>query len=75
MTATIGFIACRQGVQPKFHSTDFNVQFREWQQMRDWCEQQGWKMNYDFLANGQLGKPWYFRTQEQQMWFTLRWSS
>lgn len=75
MTDTLMFLNCRQGVRPKFYSTEFNAQFREWQQMRKWCEDQGWKISKDFLANAEMGEPWYFRTKEQQMWFTLRWSS
>jgi hypothetical protein len=43
--------------------------------MREWCDEQGWKMCEDYFAPAKIpdGR-WYFKHGEQQMWFTLRWS-
>ena len=68
------FEAHGYGVVPKFHSSSFDTQYYHWNTMRKWCEDQGWVLGCDFVANADFDRPWYFRTREQQTWFTLRWA-
>jgi hypothetical protein len=79
------FKACGHGIMPQFPCEElpiydpmsdihFNRNFSHWKKMRSWCEQQGWVLNEDFLANGKLHRPWYFADKQKQMLFTLRWS-
>ncbi len=75
MTAiTPKFYAWGPGVVPSYQGTTFNQQFREWQNMNNWCEGQGWRMCEDYFAPAKIPHgSWYFKHREQQMWFTLRW--
>lgn len=79
------FHACGLGVSPKFPyeilppddpdcNQNFGGNFERWQQIRNWCEEQNWKMNEDFLANAKFNGPWYFNSIDKQTWFTLRWT-
>ena len=69
------FKTCGHGIIPKFHGAHFNAMFSEWQHIRKWCEDQGWEMGTDFMANAEIGKPWYFRTTKQRLWFAMKWCS
>jgi len=74
MTSGWSFRACDRGIVPRWHSTHFNVQYIHWRKIRQWCEDQGWVMNVDFVASSDFEQPWYFRTTEHQVLFTLRWA-
>jgi hypothetical protein len=53
---------------------NFNLNFKHWAVMRSWCEDQGWRIREDFVANSSFDEPWYFADKQKQMWFALRWS-
>lgn len=72
---TYTFKTCGAGVVVRYPGDTKHQHLVHWWRIRDWCEKQGWKLSEDYLVPGKVpdGK-WYFKTKEQRMWFTLRWS-
>lgn len=69
------FHACGSGVTVRYTGNTHREQMKDCLQMMNWCEEQGWIMQVDYLVPTRVpeGK-WHFRLKEQQAWFALRWS-